>query len=146
MGLMKSLADFSLVWMIGLNLQTSVQASSPGAPCLWMGPIQSLNSNARFQRKSLARTFKQSRHEGTLGSLLWVEVIELLDTQSRRSYQLNVTREDAYDGGNTLGWIEEVTDAYQGTRNGAGQLVAWINDGEMSCVVESFEPEKNENE
>lgn len=110
---MKSLAVFSLVGLIGLNLHSSVQASSPGAPCLWMGPIQSLNSNARFQRKSLARAFKQSRHEGTLGSLLC---------------------------------IEEVTDVYQGTRNGAGQLVAWINDGEMSCVLGSLEPEKNENE
>jgi hypothetical protein len=115
-------------------------AMAADKPCIFGEELLELEANKRFEQKEIGKTFKLSREFTPVNSLLWVTVTELKDTKTKRVYHLNTTSDDAYDGGNTVGWIEDVTRADDGIADGSprnlkgtGAAVATIGDSFISC-------------
>lgn len=69
--------------------------------------------------------------------IYYVDIIQ--DKKTKRVFHLNTTFRDADDGGNTIGWIEEVTDAENEFRDSEnpGKVVAKVGDGTLyDCTLE----------
>lgn len=129
------MSRFASLFAVGLVLSASAQA----APCLFGEDLQSLYANqARFEvKKDVIKTFKMGRTESTNlneGPIL-VEVSILKDKQTGIVYHVNETFADEYDGGNTIGWIEEYSSTNsRGRQVTTGDVVAEIGDSEISCL------------
>lgn len=133
-----------LMKYILLMLALSVSSFAAEKQCAFGQDLTALSKNTRFTSKELFATFKLSREKNPVNPLLWVHVSELTDTQTGRIYQMNATNEDQYDGGNTLGWIEDVTKADDGVDDSktpdsltdTGAVVAEISDSWINCVLD----------
>ncbi len=117
--------------------------AAQAAVCAFGNDLNILLKNKRFVQKASFETFKLSREKDPVNALLWVYVTPLTDTKTKRQYHLNTTGDDAYDGGNTIGWIEDVTDPEYGVDGdnpsrltGTGAVVAEISDGSIRCLVD----------
>ena len=136
--------------LILLSLLTAVTGSmgalANDKPCAFGDDLSALESNKRFKfdKKIKFDTFKLDRTaENPSDVLVWYTVTQFKDSKTEKVYQVNATYNDSYDGGNTIGWIEDVTLAEDGLDTdtkpsrlqGAGQVVATISDSEISCLV-----------
>lgn len=119
----------SILWISCFLFVSTISAQAARRDCLFGEELSGLSRNRRLSLKAdVIKTFKISRHSSTSGTLLWVAVDELKDRLTGRVYHLNRTFLDQYDGGNTLGWIEDLSDA--------GAIVAQIHDSTIeACRV-----------
>jgi hypothetical protein len=132
------------MWVVLLALVSGGAAQAAREvknPCAFGEDLEALEGNSRFRAKVVGKTFKLSRQRNPANGLFWVQVTEYKDQQTGRVYQLNATFDDAYDGGNTVGWIEDVTRAADGLGSeaparlkGPGQVMAEIGDSEIVCL------------
>ncbi len=127
--------------MVLVTLILSPLAHAKTTKCAFGVDLDALETNKRFTPAGKGMyTFKRARISSGASSLLWVEVTQFTDTKTKRVYQVNATHDDAYDGGNTVGWIEDVTNASESVEDtkpsrikGAGEVVATIFDGSIYC-------------
>ncbi len=123
------------------TLILSPLAHAKTTKCAFGDDLDALAANKRFTSAGKGMyTFKRSRISSGATRLLWVEVTQITDTKTKREYQVNTTHDDAYDGGNTIGWIEDVTNARDGVQDGrpsrikgTGEMVASIGDSSIFC-------------
>jgi len=114
--------------------------------CAFGDDLAALDKNKRFKfkKKIKFKTFKLDRSRDAVNPLIWVTVTEFTDKNTKKVYQVNATYDDAYDGGNTVGWIEDVTNAADGLDDDnspdklvdTGAVVAEISDSSIACLIE----------
>lgn len=111
--------------ILSLSMFATLQAFA-GNACRFGDDIEDLYKNTAFEvQKDAFRTFKISREGSAELKLVSIDVVK--DLAKKRTYHLCRTDMDKYDGGNTVGWIEEVTDM-DNEHKDAGQVVALISD------------------
>jgi hypothetical protein len=78
------------------------------AECRFGKEISSLTETPppNFQVKHLGDFVKIARAEVN-GTVVRVKVVEVKEVGTDKLYHLNYTYEDEFDGGNSLGWIED---------------------------------------
>lgn len=114
---------------VALALLALGATQAQAAPtCLFGEEIGNLEEITRLEIQwGVIKTFKRSR----IGSgLPMVSVTVIKDKVTGREFHMNTTFRHKDDGDNTVGWIEEVTDAAQsdGGAKGEGRVVAVIGD------------------
>lgn len=135
-----------MLFIIACGLFLNIQVGA--APkCIFGEDLEELGQLSRFSiEEDVIRTFKIPRIN--LGSkkvrpsdlrpvIYSVDVIQ--DKETKRVFHLNTTFRDSDDGGNTIGWIEEVTDAENEMRESknTGRVVAKVGDSSFyDCTVE----------
>jgi hypothetical protein len=90
-------------------LKAELTKDATGAPCAFgqnYGPISS-GKHPLFKSKKIGVTLKLDPTDKEHRVLL-VQVVELTHKKTKKVYHMNYTNDDAWDGGNTLGWIEEM--------------------------------------
>ena len=134
--------SFLTLSLLAITISPLAQATQK--KCAFGDNMRALAANTRFESRDLMSTFKLTRIPTAAKQLLWVYVTEITDTKTKRKYQMNATGNDPYDGGSTVGWIEDVTQAFLGIDDsaglsrlkGTGQVVASIGDKAIYCTVD----------
>lgn len=106
--------------------------------CLFGNELSDLDTNERLLvRKNLIETLKISR-QAESDRLVAVRIDVVTDLTTGKFFHVNRTFLDRDDGGNTTGWIEEITQAFRDTGHGDidRAVVAEIGDSEIyNCKV-----------
>lgn len=116
--------------------------AAPQTVCAFGIDVGDIASNPRFEiKRDLFSTCKLARISGMHRDLLFVQIDEIYDRQTQHKYHMNMTFLDRDDGGNTLGWIEDITASSQetvseGDKSALGKVVAEIRDSEFyKCQI-----------
>lgn len=101
--------------------------SSYADDCVFGETLDDLYESDAFEMDEVGNAFKKSKIEEIDGKDILVSVNKLVQLKNGRVFVLNYTFDDEYDGGNTIGWIED---------SETETVVATIGDSEIyRCVV-----------
>lgn len=101
---------FSLFTLLSLAGFSGLVHAGETNNCLFGDSIGNLSKISRLKVSKVEyTTVKVSRISGDEKVLAAFHVQTIKDKETGRNYQMNTTFKDTDDGGNTIGWIEDVT-------------------------------------